>query len=490
MSRLIVVVDQKKDWTAYYPTEDLMTFQEYLELPDDDKDSRTQVINLCKSYSYLRYGYYCSLLAEARDHRVIPSVKTLNNLRSKSLYSLDLDELNKALDSIYHESTQGSKQFTAKIFFGTTPIERLKEWARHLFESFPAPILEVQFSRHEKWLIDSIKAVSLHALTEQEETEFANAFDTYSKKIWRQPRLKKKYRYDLAILHNPTEKMAPSNNAALKKFIRAGRQLGIDVDLIEKKDYVRLAEYDALFIRETTSLSDHTFRFAKKAESESMIVIDDPTSIMRCTNKIYLADLLRTHKIPSPKTIIITRDQKNAIDMVAQEVGFPAVLKIPDGSFSRGVLRVEKAEDFQEKADQLFKHSALLLVQEYLYTDFDWRIGILNHKAIFACRYYMAKNHWQIYNHASGKTVGGAFDTLPTYEVPKRVLSTALAAAKHIGDGLYGVDLKEKNGKAYVIEVNDNPNVDSGVEDKYLGDELYRIIMEDFLRRLEKKRSV
>ena len=221
-----------------------------------------------------------------------------------------------------------------------------------------------------------------------------------------------------------------------------------------------------------------------------MIVIDDPTSIMRCTNKIYLADLLRTHKIPSPKTIIITRDQKNAIDLVAQEVGFPAVLKIPDGSFSRGVLRVEKAEDFQAKADQLLKQSALLLVQEYLYTDFDWRIGILNHKAIFACRYYMAKNHWQIYNHASGKTVAGHFDTLPTYEVPKRILSTALAAAKHIGDGLYGVDLKEKDGKAYVIEVNDNPNVDSGVEDKYLGDELYRIIMEDFLRRLEKKRSV
>src|SRR5690606_9271190 len=119
-----------------------------------------------------------------------------------------------------------------------------------------------------------------------------------------------------------------------------------------------------LFIRETTSLTDHTFRFAKKAESESMIVIDDPTSIMRCTNKIYLADLLRTHKIPSPKTIIITRDQKNAIDLVAQEVGFPAVLKIPDGSFSRGVLRVEKAEDFQAKADQLLKQSALLLVQE------------------------------------------------------------------------------------------------------------------------------
>ncbi len=489
MSRLIVVVDQKKDWTAYYPTEDLLTFQEYLALPEDDKESRTQVINLCKSYRYLSYGYYCSLLAEARHHHVIPSVRTLNNLRSKALYSLDLEDLNKALDGIYQANRRTEKRFSIKIHFGTTPIEELKEWARQLFEAFPSPILEVQLSKHENWLIDSIKAVSLHNLNEEEETTFANSFDAYSKKIWRKPRLKKKYRYDLAILHNPNEKMAPSDSTALKKFIRAGRQLGIDVDLIEKKDYVRLAEYDALFIRETTSLMDHTFRFAKKAESESMIVLDDPTSIMRCTNKIYLADLLRTHKINSPKTIIISRDQKNAEEVVAREVGFPSVLKIPDGSFSRGILRVEQASDFQAKADELFKQSALLLVQEYLYTDFDWRIGILNHKAIFACRYYMAKNHWQIYNHSSGKTVGGGFETLPTYEVPKRILTTALAAAKHIGDGLYGVDLKEKDGKAYVIEVNDNPNIDSGVEDKYLGDELYRVIMEDFLRRLEKKRT-
>lgn len=490
MSRLIVVVDHKKDWTAYYPTEDLMSVQEYLALNDDDKETRTQVINLCKSYRYLSYGYYCSLLAEARHHHVIPSVKTLNNLRSKSLYSLDLEELNKALDSIYQGASQNDRALAIKIYFGTTPIPELKEWARHLFELFPAPILEVQFSKREHWLIDSVKSVSLQSLSEEEETHFANSFDIYSRKIWRKPRLKKKYRYDLAILHNPQEKLPPSDRTALKKFIRAGRRLGIDVDLIEKKDFVRLAEYDALFIRETTTLLDHTYRFAKKAESEGMIVIDDPNSILRCTNKIYLADLLRTHKINCPKTIIINRDQKNAREIVAQEVGFPAVLKIPDGSFSRGIVRVDRAEDFHSKAEQLFKQSALLLVQEYLYTEFDWRIGILNHKPIFACRYYMAKNHWQIYDHSGGgKTVSGGFDTLPTYEVPKKILNAALAAARHIGDGLYGVDLKEKNGKPFVIEVNDNPNIDSGVEDKYLGDELYHIIMEDFLRRLEKKRT-
>ena len=76
---------------------------------------------------------------------------------------------------------------------------------------------------------------------------------------------------------------------------------------------------------------------------------------------------------------------------------------------------------------------------------------------------------------------------MPTFEVPKVVLEAALKATQHIGIGLYGVDVKEKNGKGYVIEVNDNPNIDSGIEDKYLGNELYRLAMAEFLRHMENR---
>ena len=72
---------------------------------------------------------------------------------------------------------------------------------------------------------------------------------------------------------------------------------------------------------------------------------------------------------------------------------------------------------------------------------------------------------------------------------PPRVVSTALKVANLIGDGLYGVDLKEIDGKCYVIEVNDNPSIDSGVEDAVLRGALYDRIMEVFLKRLEHKRD-
>jgi glutathione synthase/RimK-type ligase-like ATP-grasp enzyme len=68
------------------------------------------------------------------------------------------------------------------------------------------------------------------------------------------------------------------------------------------------------------------------------------------------------------------------------------------------------------------------------------------------------------------------------------VLQTGLEAANLIGDGFYGVDLKERDGKAVVIEINDNPNLDAGEEDAAEGDEVYRKILGFFLERLERSK--
>ena len=65
------------------------------------------------------------------------------------------------------------------------------------------------------------------------------------------------------------------------------------------------------------------------------------------------------------------------------------------------------------------------------------------------------------------------------------MIQTALKAARLIGNSLYGVDLKETANGVLVIEVNDNPSMDSGVEDKVLGEQLYNKVMAEFLRRLE-----
>ena len=488
MSRLVIVVEKASDWGSYYPSENVVTAVDYLKQPLRDDDERVQVINLCRSYKYLGTGYYVSLLAEARGHRVIPSVRTINDLRRRSLYGLDVEDLNQKLARFLPDA-RDTTDFGLLLYFGETHYAPLQDLARQIFETFPCPILRIEFERERVWRIAAIKPSGLHTLDDPQEDAFADALDKFSKKLWRKPRARKKYRYDIAMLVDPNEAMPPSNRRALKSFVEAGKDLGIEVEPIGKNDYARLAEYDGLFIRETTSIENHTYRFANKAEKEGMVVIDDPASILRCTNKIYLHDLLRSRKLPTPRTEILYRDDARRLADLPELLGFPIVLKIPDGSFSRGIVKVEDAEQLRRGVEELFQHTALVIAQEFMFTDFDWRIGVLNKEPLYACQYFMSRGHWQIYNHgARGAAKSGGFRTLPVRDAPADVVKLAQKATALIGDGLYGVDLKQVGGRTVIIEVNDNPSIDAGVEDEYLGDDLYRRIMEEFVRRLERKR--
>lgn len=139
-------------------------------------------------------------------------------------------------------------------------------------------------------------------------------------------------------------------------------------------------------------------------------------------------------------------------------------------------------------AQELFEHSVLLLAQEYCYTEYDWRIGVLNGEALYACQYFMSKGHWQIYNHkAQAGEVNGLCRAVPVEQAPPEVVKLAVDTARLIGQGLYGVDLKQTGDRVLVIEVNDNPNLDAGTEDAVLGNALYQRVLQAFVQRLERK---
>ena len=218
------------------------------------------------------------------------------------------------------------------------------------------------------------------------------------------------------------------------------------------------------------------------------MVIDDPASILKCTNKVFLAELLERHKVPTPRTLIVHRDNRSKL---LATLDFPVVLKQPDSSFSQGVVKAENPTELKECLDLLLTKSDLVIAQEFMPSSFDWRVGIFDRQPLYACRYFMAKKHWQILKRDTGgaKTDEGRFETLPVGELPESVLQVALKAANLIGDGFYGVDLKQLGDKVYVIEVNDNPSIDANVEDKYLKDELYDRIMQGILKRVENKRG-
>ena len=226
---------------------------------------------------------------------------------------------------------------------------------------------------------------------------------------------------------------------------------------------------------------------ARRAAADGLVVIDDPLSILRCSNKVYLAELLEHHKVPTPKTVIVHRDN---VHSVLKQIGLPVILKQPDSTYSQGVIKVEDPAAYRDQVERLLDKSELIIAQEFVPTEFDWRVGILDHKPLYVCKYYMVGRHWQIIKKAStGRFLEGRWETLPAELAPKKLVRTALSAADLIGDGLYGVDLKEIDGNFTVIEVNDNPTIESSVEDDILKDELYLRIMEVFVKRIERMKE-
>lgn len=479
----IIVVDNPKDWNFGIEGVEIISSKEYLTNIKYADLKSARIFNLCKQYKYQARGYYVSLLAEARGHKVIPSIKTIQDMKAPTIVKVISDELDELIQKSLKKIK--SNEYVLSIYFGQNISKQYDQLSGELYKLFQAPFLRAKFSFNKKWTVQTIKPIPFNEIPDYH-FDFVEkvAKEFFSKKRYSSIK-ENKFIYDLAILINPEEKSPPSDKKAIAKFVEAAEDMGFSVELITKEDYSRIGEFDALFIRETTAVNHHTYRMARRAQSDGIVVIDDPDSILRCTNKVYLAELLNKAKIPAPKTMVVHSENK---DQVESQMGLPCVLKLPDSSFSQGVVKVTTSAQLKQEVDKMLSASDLIIAQEYMPSDFDWRIGIIDKQILYTCKYYMAKDHWQIYNWESDEDeVEGRFDTVSLDEVPKKVIETALRATNLIGSGLYGVDIKEIDGKQYVIEVNDNPNIDYNIEDQIVKDELYRKVIQSFKNRLEKK---
>jgi glutathione synthase/RimK-type ligase-like ATP-grasp enzyme len=486
--RNIVVVNDPKEWAFPQEGVEVVAARTYLTHPSFSTLDKVRVINLCRSLRYQKLGYYVSLLADVRGHKPLPSIGAIQNMKSQAVAAIAGSDLQNLIDQSLNSIT--SDEFVLSVYFGHNVAQRHDRLAGALFRMFPCPYLQAKFARSEKpnrWRLWDVSPMALDDIPEPH-MEFAReTTKEYLKKAYVRAPKRSTRPYDLAILVDPDAEEKPSNSRALKRFARAGQQVGFNVEFIQQEDYGRLAEFDALFIRETTNVNHHTFRFACRAEALGLVVIDDPTSILRCSNKVFLAEMAEQHDMLVPNTMIVHRGN---VDMVADRLGLPLVLKQPDSAFSAGVRKASDQAELDDIVEEMLKKSDLVIAQSFVPTEFDWRIGILDGHPLYACRYYMAEGHWQILKRdGRGHADFGRAETMAVEMAPTRVVKLALKAANAVGKGLYGVDLKEVGGKVYLIEVNDNPNIDAGFEDWILGDELYLRVMRTFAARVAMRHS-
>ncbi|NEX64624.1 RimK family protein [Noviherbaspirillum galbum] len=481
--KTFIVTDHRHEWFEIAGAT-AVTARRYLAEPENGSAGAVQVLNLCRTGRYQGRGYYVSLLAEARGQRPVADVKTIENLRSEGFLRALAAEFQPLVQETLHHND--SERFQLDIYFGRHPSH--EALAEKLFARVRAPLLRVLFVHSEgSWRLDSLRAIGLADIPLQDRALLLEAVQSF---ICDSPAPRRRGaeagRPRLAVLWDPDEVHKPSNEEALQRFLKAAPLVGLDAELIGPDALDRLDEFDALFNRSSPGEAI-IYEFLRKAESLGMPVVDDPESVLKCGNKVFMQELLNRHGIATPRTLIVHR---NNVQEIIPTLGLPCVLKLPDSGFGLDVVKIESEENLRKETERFFSQSELLIAQEWLPSDFDWRVGVYDRRPLFAAKYFMAPGHWKIIKlEGEEQPVEGKTEATTIGEVPGQVISTAVRAANLIGRGLYGADLKQVGDRIYLIEVNINPNIDAGNEDQVLGEGLYREILGVFARRIAETRA-
>ena len=181
----IIVTEEVDRWEFNDVGCPVIDVDDYLAAATYFSLKNVQVINLCKHYSYSSVGYYCSLLAEARRHRVIPSVKSILDLSTKAMYSLDAVNLDVEVQKAFKKYSGKDSLCKITVMFGRCEEPGFSSLARRLFETFPYPLLQISFKKLDQWRITSIRPLDLQRLQRDEKPVFFDALKHYLSKRWR-----------------------------------------------------------------------------------------------------------------------------------------------------------------------------------------------------------------------------------------------------------------------------------------------------------------
>jgi glutathione synthase/RimK-type ligase-like ATP-grasp enzyme len=192
---------------------------------------------------------------------------------------------------------------------------------------------------------------------------------------------------------------------------------------------------------------------------------------------------LMKENVSIPKTVFLPKNDLTVerVTRLFEELGSPIIVKEPSTSFS---LRVEKVNDvsgFLSVARRFIRLSDWIVAQQYIESKYDWRVGVLDGGLLYACKYTIPSVTFKIQASVNGHIVYCGVESVPENAIPPHVVRLGIEAADAIGNGLYGVDIKNTNGDAYVIEVNDNPSLESG-EDAHYPDVYEKIVSSLFAR--------
>ncbi|MBB2910416.1 [lysine-biosynthesis-protein LysW]--L-2-aminoadipate ligase [Streptosporangium becharense] len=183
-------------------------------------------------------------------------------------------------------------------------------------------------------------------------------------------------------------------------------------------------------------------------EAWGIPVVNGTATVGTCDNKIATTLALARHGLPVPVTAVALTPQGGM--GAVREVGLPAVLKPVNGSWGRGLCRLNDDDAVEGvlalRGEAPSPVQRLVYVQEFVRTPGrDIRVLVAGDRVVAAM--YRRSAHWVV-NTARGASV----EACP---LTGELESLALRAAAAVGGGILGVDLMEHHdGRLVVGEVN------------------------------------
>ena len=230
-----------------------------------------------------------------------------------------------------------------------------------------------------------------------------------------------------------------------------------------------------VFVRGTPD-KDSSLDLISELERLGVCCVNSRTSIAIASDKYRSYIRLKDYGLTQPKTVLIPNEDSVEKSFENLDTKFPIILKTLRGSKGVGVLFVESERALNSVVQLIFKidPQADLLIQEYIKTDFDVRVMVLDGKIVATMQRDVLEGDFRS-NYSQGAKV-------KKYNLSELETEQSLLAAKSIGGILSAVDFipsnDPKNKSPYMLEVNSSPGTE-GIEEAS-GKNIVKEILEHF----------
>lgn len=182
---------------------------------------------------------------------------------------------------------------------------------------------------------------------------------------------------------------------------------------------------------------------------QGALAINRPESKLGANDKMVSLSMLASRGITVPRTILASSPEET--NRLAPGLGYPAVVKVTEGLWGAGVMRVDSEASFRSVCAAFLNLGHPLLIQPYLLGERSrqFRVLVLGQEILAAYETEPGDGDFRGNIHA------GATPTPVT--VTGATADAAVASTRALDLDFAGVDLIVNDDDVYVIEVNPAP---------------------------------